>query len=211
MSAVSTSIASLLGGEAGLADLVGSRMCHDLVSPLGAIGNGLELLQLGSGPATGSPELELITESVEAARARIRLFRMAFGAAPGDQRVGAADLATLVEEFGTGKLRPELSAQGDHPRMAIKMVMLGLMCMESAMPWGGRILIGHSGANWRLVADSDRIRIVPGHWGWLSPDCADCEKLAPAEVHFALLAACATASGRTLSWEMDEAGGEISF
>lgn len=211
MTTLSTSIQDLLDGEAGLADLVGSRLCHDLVSPLGAIGNGLELLQLGSGPVAGSPELSLITESVEAARARIRLFRIAFGAAPGDQRVSAADLTALIAEFGTGRLRPELSAQGDHPRVAVKMIMLGLMCMESAMPWGGRILIGNSGASWRLVADSDRIKLEPRLWAWLSDGPEGRDRLAPSEVHFGLLAATAAAHGRNIAWEMDEAGGEISF
>ena len=57
-----------------LAALLGSRLCHDLVSPLGAIGNGLELLEV-SGDFPGiakSGEMMLIAESLEAARARIR-------------------------------------------------------------------------------------------------------------------------------------------
>ena len=70
--------------EAELASLVAARLCHDLVSPLGAIGNGVELLEM-SGDFPGiskSPELALITESVRSARARVRFFRTAFGHAP---------------------------------------------------------------------------------------------------------------------------------
>src|SRR5690606_36320108 len=76
-----------------LGALVASRICHDLVNPLGAIGNGVELLALttGFGPAAGpqgaslqgtaggSPELALIAESTTHAAARARLFRLAFG------------------------------------------------------------------------------------------------------------------------------------
>ena len=62
-----------------LTALVGSRICHDLISPLGAIGNGLELLQLSGLPQ--GPEWALIAESVENASARIRFFRIAYGAA----------------------------------------------------------------------------------------------------------------------------------
>jgi len=51
-----------------LTALIGSRICHDLISPLGAIGNGVELLQLsGMGD---SPEMALISESVTNANLR---------------------------------------------------------------------------------------------------------------------------------------------
>jgi histidine phosphotransferase ChpT len=69
-----------------LTSLIGSRICHDLISPLGAIGNGVELLAM-SGTAPG-PEMDLISQSVENANARIRFFRVAFGAARGGQPRG---------------------------------------------------------------------------------------------------------------------------
>ena len=65
-----------------LASLIGSRICHDLISPIGAICNGLELMQLDGRPI--SPEMTLISESVNHANARIRFLRVAFGMA-GDQ------------------------------------------------------------------------------------------------------------------------------
>ena len=59
--------------EADLASLVAARLCHDLVSPLGAIGNGVELIEMGGQPASGkSPEMALISDSVAAARASDR-------------------------------------------------------------------------------------------------------------------------------------------
>ena len=58
--------------------LVGSRICHNLISPLGAISNGVELLNMTG--ANTAPEVALIAESVENANARIRYFRVAFGA-----------------------------------------------------------------------------------------------------------------------------------
>jgi len=72
-----------------LNDLIGSRICHDLISPLGAIGNGVELLTM-SGTST-APEISLIAESVENANARIRFFRIAFGAASGLSQIGNAE------------------------------------------------------------------------------------------------------------------------
>jgi histidine phosphotransferase ChpT len=70
-----------MSDQPDLAALIGSRICHDLISPIGAIGNGVELLLM---EASGKgPELSLISESVAAANARIRFFRVAFGAAGG--------------------------------------------------------------------------------------------------------------------------------
>ncbi|MEO1362985.1 MAG: hypothetical protein AAFU86_04320 [Pseudomonadota bacterium] len=76
-----------------LAALIGSRICHDLISPIGAINNGLELLNMAG--ASDGPEMELISESVENASARIRFFRMAYGAAS-DQPVGRAEVVSIL-------------------------------------------------------------------------------------------------------------------
>ena len=51
--------------------LVGARICHDLISPIGAIGNGIELLGL-TGVAPG-PEMQLISDSAAGAQARVRV------------------------------------------------------------------------------------------------------------------------------------------
>ena len=47
-----------------IAALIASRICHDLISPIGAIGNGMELMALSSGQEQSSPELDLISQSV---------------------------------------------------------------------------------------------------------------------------------------------------
>jgi len=81
--------------------LVGSRICHDLISPIGAIGNGVELLQMES--AAQGPELALISESVTNANARIRFFRIAFGAAGRDQRIGRSEVAGILADLYRGR------------------------------------------------------------------------------------------------------------
>ncbi|WGR63706.1 histidine phosphotransferase (plasmid) [Paracoccus ferrooxidans] len=198
-----------------LAALVGSRLCHDIVSPLGAIGNGLELLQLsGAWPGIDdSPEMQLIAESVEAARARIRWFRVAFGHAAPDQRLGLAELAALLAEVEKGgRIRLRLEAEGDLPRIEARLILLALMCLETAMPWGGSVLVCRGAQGWRLVAECSRIRSDPALWSWLGPD-GDRARPEPgaSEVHFPLLAGFACAANRPLAWELDETGGEISF
>lgn len=66
-----------------IASLVGSRICHDLISPIGAISNGVELIGMTQG--TDGAEMSLINDSVQNANARIRFFRVAYGSATPEQ------------------------------------------------------------------------------------------------------------------------------
>lgn len=199
----------------GLAAIVGSRLCHDLISPLGAIGNGVELLQI-SGEYSGicnSPELQLIAESVEAARTRINWFRIAFGHAGADQRFGRDALAALLKDADrNGRIRIHFDAEGDLPRTEARMILLALMCLETAMAWGGRVLICRGASGWRLVAEADRIKTDPALWSRLDESRpGQMPDPAPSEVHFALLACAARDENRPIRWELDGKGGEISF
>lgn len=195
-----------------LAALVASRLCHDLVSPLGAIGNGVELLQMAPAvnPA-GTPELALVAASVAAARARIASFRLAFGQATGDARMSRADLgAALADLTAAGRLKAELASEGDATRGEVKLLLLAVMCLETALPWGGRVLVCRTDSGWRLVGEASRTRADPALWCWLGGDHPP-RVPTPAEVQFALLATEAEVQGRRLGWEVDESGAEIAF
>lgn len=197
-----------------LALLLGSRLCHDLVSPLGAIANGVELMQMGGAPVTVAhgPEMQLIEDAVTAARARIQTFRMAFGRSGEEQRVSGPDLARLIRDMASqGRLRIELHADGDQPRREVQMLLLAVMCLESAMPWGGRVLIVRSDSGWRLVGEADRLKPEPNLWAWLDGGEAGLPQPPSAKVHFVLLAEAARAAGRKITWELDDSGAEISF
>ena len=129
-----------------LGALVGSRICHDLISPLGAIGNGVELIALSG--VDDTPEMALIAESVENANARIRFFRVAFGAAEVEQTIGAQEVAAVIEGLGrTGRHRIDWTAGGG-PRIEVKLVFLVILCISSAMPWGGTIRVRSTGEDW---------------------------------------------------------------
>src|SRR5471030_2767730 len=64
-----------------LAALLCSRVCHDVISPVGAIVNGLEVLEDDSDPSMRDVALELIKKSAASASARLQFCRLAFGAA----------------------------------------------------------------------------------------------------------------------------------
>lgn len=199
--------------DLSLVGLVTARLCHDLVSPLGAIGNGVELMQLTASPGAEPAELGLIAESVGAARARIASFRVAFGPSSGEQRISKTDMAALLGDVvASGRLRVDLDSQGDQSRAEVKLVLLALMCLETALPWGGRVLVIRTDGGWRLVAEATRTRPDPALWAWLGGDAAlrrPCPL--PAEVQFPMLAAEAQAQSRVVHWEIDETGAEVSF
>lgn len=203
-----------------LAGLVASRLCHDLISPLGAIGNGVELMSMPGTPGHG-PELQLVTESVENAQARIRMFRVAFGQAQPDQRLGGPEIAALLADCARGgRLILDWQVGGDQARREIKMVLLALLCLESALPRGGRVLICRSGdgRGWRLVAEASRTRPDAPLWSLLGPGteaevapALPLDRLTPAHVQFALLPIEARLAHRRVYWEIDDTGAEISF
>jgi len=166
-----------------LAALIGSRICHDLISPIGAINNGLELLNMAGGQ-TGA-ELDLISESVENASARIRFFRMAYGAA-GNTPVGRAEIVSILSDHGRGgRLTVAYGPLDAHPRWAIRMVFLGLQCMETAMPYGGRVEVSHVDGTWRIDGYGEKFVMDDALWQRLAT--GDTGDLAPAHVQFALL------------------------
>ncbi|HHB80823.1 MAG TPA: histidine phosphotransferase [Aliiroseovarius sp.] len=180
--------------QTDLAALLGSRICHDLISPLGAIGNGLELLELSG---IDSPEVTLIREAVDDANRRIKVFRLAFGAASDTQMVKPGEIAALLPaDTGPRALRVEWQADGDQPRPAVKEAFLALMCLESAMPYGGEILVRRTGAGWILAGAAERLNVDAPLWEALAAGSI-APLPAPAQLHFTLLAAALKARGAT--------------
>lgn len=191
-----------------LASLIGSRICHDLISPIGAINNGLELLTL-SGDQTG-PEIGLIGESVGNASARIRFFRIAFGAA-GDQMVGPAEVHSILRDlYDNSRLSPVWNVSDARARSEVRLAFLAILCMESAMPYGGRVDIAVSAGSWRLTGTADRISVDPDLWSMLSRPCAS-RSVQPSQVQFILLPLIAADANRRIICQSDQTSVTISF
>ena len=167
-----------------LGALIGSRICHDLISPIGAINNGLELLDM-SGGAPG-PEMDLIQESVGNASARIRYFRVAFGAA-GEQMMGRSEIVSIIKDVMQGsRLNVAWGPMDAQPRSHVRMAFLALLCLETAMPYGGRIEISQDDGHWLLHGHADKLNIEQSLWDTLATQDAP-DDLRPAQVQFALL------------------------
>lgn len=182
-----------------LAALIGSRICHDLISPIGAINNGLELLGMAGG-STG-PEMDLISESVENASARIRFFRMAYGAAS-DQPVGRSEVVSILKDNTRGsRMTIAYGPLDAQPRWAVRLGFLGIQCLETAMPYGGRIELSVVDGAWMLTGYADKFSYDKDLWDVI--DTGEGGDIAPSQVQFPLFHAHTRDAKRTPSVVFD--------
>jgi len=192
-----------------LTALIGSRICHDLISPLGAIGNGVELMGM-AGKAEG-PEMDLIAESVENANARIRFFRIAFGAAQPGQVIAPAEVTgTLHDLTQGGRFKVDWQASGTLQRQHVKLAFLLLQCFESAMPRGGHVTVRLVGEEWAMTGEAETLAINPDLWTMLAVPVAQ-PNLEASDVHFALVPLAAEMAGRRLIVETSEQIARVRF
>jgi len=170
-----------------LTALVGSRLCHDLINPLGAIGNGVELL--GMTPGAPRPEVALIEEAVRDAQARIRFFRIAFGHADAAGRISNREITEIMAGlYGQGgRLSVDWQSANDLMRKDAKIGLLMLACAEHALPLGGTITMVETDGTFRIDGEGKRVSCDPDLWS-LAKGGVSGRGLTPAEVHFALFA-----------------------
>lgn len=190
------------GKEPDLLALLGSRLCHDLVNPMGAVGNGLELLEMT--PGDGKAEMALIRESLNAAMARIKFFRLAFGAGSDAATVSAREMRTTLDEmYGQTRTRVLWRDDAERARPEMRIACLALTCIEVAMPWGGEVEVVRNEAAWVMHVDAKRLRIDEPLWQILgrAPLPAD---LKGSEVQFGILARLTRDLRRPVSVNADE-------
>lgn len=199
----------MAGSHRDLNALIGSRICHDLISPLGAIGNGVELLTMTG--LSGAPEIALIAESVENANARIRYFRIAFGAASEVQSLGRAEITSILGGITKGgRLRIDWQPEDAVPRLDTKLAFLFILCLETAMPRGGTITVTHRDKGWQVIGEAEKLKIVPELWEVLANPSAETE-ITSAEVHFPLAAELSRRLKKTVRTGIDANRITISF
>jgi histidine phosphotransferase ChpT len=175
--------------EASLAALIGSRICHDLINPIGAISNGLELFGMGGATQDG-PEMSLIQQSCNNATARIRFFRIAFGSA-GDLRPipSAQARKTLADHYTGTRIAPDWRVVQDLRRDVTQLGYLCVLCLETALPQGGSIRVNVSEDALIAAAEAESLRADGTLWSMLTePASKPCAELRPADVQFGLLA-----------------------
>jgi histidine phosphotransferase ChpT len=158
-----------------LAALLCSRVCHDLISPVGAIVNGLEVLEEDKDEETKTFALELIKKSARAASAKLQFCRLAFGAAGsvGAQiELGDAEKASrgLIEDGKTTivwNLPRELVAKN-----RAKLLLNMLMVAVGTIPRGGTLTVDPAGTGFQVTAVGLNARVTPATAELLSGSAA---------------------------------------
>ena len=167
--------------ERSLEALVSSRICHDLISPIGAISNGVELLE---GYAARMPEIGLIADSVDNAKAKLQFFRICFGQMSEGALTGAGEVEAIASAMiSTPRLRLEWRLQSaDFPRERVKLLLLLLLCVETALPIGGAIVVSEQDGGFVVQADGKRIQMQDAWRFFVGETVA----VTPAQVQFPL-------------------------
>ncbi|SMC45144.1 histidine phosphotransferase family protein [Primorskyibacter flagellatus] len=200
----------MMQGNANLAELIGSRICHDLISPIGAIQNGLELMSL-TGEMGPSPEMDLISESCAHANARIRFFRVAFGSTGGGQSLSAGEVQSIIAGMFQGdRLSATWNPRDATPREEVQLALLALLCMDRALSRGGEVRIDCDQGEWHLSASGPQLRVDPEMWKLLRNATGGSDVM-PADVQFPLLSVRASDLGRDINWRENSETLDIRF
>lgn len=155
--------------ESRLIELLNARLCHDLISPVSAINNGIELItELGDDP--GGEALGLVATSAKGAARKLQFFRLAFGSArlPSGRDAGLAEARQALLDWPVGeRIALTWPAAGSHPAIAREgaklMLLLGLTALD-ALNGAGRIAVATATAGggllWTAQATGERAALA---------------------------------------------------
>jgi histidine phosphotransferase ChpT len=152
-----------------LASLLCSRLCHDLLSPVGALNNGLELMADEQDPEMRERCLELLAESAKASASKLKFFRLAFGAAGGfGEEIDTREARAALEGLFGAEKKIELGwmvTADKLPKEAVKVLLNLALVAGDALVRGGRLDIGAeraaSGTEIVIRAEGPRLLLDP--------------------------------------------------
>jgi histidine phosphotransferase ChpT len=148
------------------ASLLCSRLCHDLLSPVGALNNGIELLADEHDPEMRARVLDLLAESARTSANKLKFFRLAFGAAGGfGDVVDSREAQTAIEGLFASNSRLELGWMVHEPTLskpAIKVLLNLALIAGDALVRGGRLDVGAEtvGIRTEIVVRAEGERLV---------------------------------------------------
>jgi histidine phosphotransferase ChpT len=173
-----------------LAALLCSRVCHDLISPIGAIVNGLEVLAEEKDEATKQFALELITKSSRTASAKLQFCRIAFGAAgSAGAQLDTGDAETIARGFFEDD-KTKLAWNIQRALLAknrVKLLLNMLLIAGQTIPRGGTLTVDPAGSGetmgFKVTAAGTNAKIPqsipPLLTGQPGPEAVDAHKIQP--------------------------------
>ena len=191
-----------------LASLISARICHDLANPIGAISNGMELMELSGAERT--PEFDLTADSVQNANAKLNFFRIAFGPATAGELSPPEIIRTLDEVFNSTRTQINWQITDSVDRNDAKRLFLLLQCLSSALPRGGAITASRTGNQTTLTAVGDRVQCDGTSWEGLATNTPN-QKLKASDVHFELARLECNAADQPITLECNEQQAKITL
>ena len=190
-------------------ELLCSRLCHDLVGPVGAINNGVELLDEGGD--SGGEALDLIADSAETAAARLRFYRLALGAA-GGQSLAVGDARAALEGWlRGGKVKLDWQAAFSAPPPGLlKSVLLAALLAEETLPRGGGVKVTGTDEFALVAATGPGCALRPEMAPALAGQTVEAE-LGPRSVLSYAVPLLARGYGLSFVVEIPATGGEVRF
>jgi histidine phosphotransferase ChpT len=161
MSDVLTAEAKL--SDLDLAALLCSRVCHDVISPVGAIANGLELIDDPEmDQETKETALAMVRSSARTAAAKLKFCRIAFGAAgSAGALIDMGEAGEIARAFvGEEKVKLEWNAPRENrPKQQVKLVLNMLLMAMAGIPRGGLVTVDVEGDVFSARAQGDRAKV----------------------------------------------------
>lgn len=137
-------------------ELLSSKLCHDLISPVSAVNNGVELIEDIGGDVVAEA-MKLIGNSAACAARRLRLFRVAYGRAGSEESLPLADMRLIAKQCFVGeKIKldwaDDLELPGFEDRQgALKTLINVLIMSEEILAYGGGIALRRLGSDDAMV------------------------------------------------------------
>lgn len=146
-----------------LAALLCSRVCHDVISPVGAIANGLELIDDPEmDKETKETALEMVRSSAKTAAAKLKFCRIAFGAAgSAGALIDMGEAGEIAKAFvGEEKVKLDWQAPRENrPKQQVKLVLNMLLMAMAGIPRGGLVTVTVEGDTFSARARGDRAKV----------------------------------------------------
>lgn len=174
--------------DIGMMELLASKICHDLISPIGAVNNGIEILD-EMGPDAGEEVTDLIAYSAQQASAKLQAYRMAYGAGGADKSVKPEDVHKAIETMisADGKIKQDWNplapiGPAERPGGFAKILVSVLLLAIESLPKGGTLSVKADGGNILVLARGPDAGLREGMEAALALSLPR-EKLEPKFVH----------------------------
>ncbi|MFN3826992.1 MAG: histidine phosphotransferase family protein [Micavibrio sp.] len=193
-------------------ELLASRICHDLISPVGAINNGIEFLE-DMGADAGEEAIKLIAHSARQASVRLQAFRICYGAGGRDGNIKPEDIKKAFEALteADGKVAQSWDPHADlgfseRPTGYCKILMGAMMLGAECLPKGGIIKVKAGDGEETVISAEGQDAIVRDGVEDAMAQTSDPSTLDPRLVHPFAISALAASYGLQISIKEKEQG-----